>query len=102
MRILTLLPLALLASCATAPAQAPEPEIPVRGSTSGHVCRQQAFVDFIGKVATSEIGAQLLRESGARTIRWVQPGMMVTMDYREDRLTVRLASNNRIVTASCG
>ena len=102
MRTLSLLPLALLASCAAAPASPPEPQIPVRGSTGGYVCRQQAFVDFIGKVATSEIGARLLRESGARTIRWVQPGMMVTMDYREDRLTVRLASNNRIVTAGCG
>lgn len=102
MRALTLSPLALLASCAAAPAPPPEPQIPVRGSTSGYVCRQQAFVEHIGKVATSEVGAQLLRTSGARTIRWVQPGMMVTMDYREDRLTVRLASNNRIVTANCG
>jgi hypothetical protein len=35
-------------------------------------------------------------------IRWVQPGMAVTMDYREDRLTVRLDSGNRIVAANCG
>ena len=91
----------LLAACATAAPQ-PAPEPPVRGSTSGYVCRQQSFEKFIGQVATPEVGAQLLRASGARVIRWVQPGMMVTMDYREDRLTVRLASNNRITTASCG
>ena len=78
------------------------PEIPVAGSGSGYACRSQSFEEFIGQVATSEIGAKLLRASGARRIRWVQPGMQVTMDYREDRLTVRLASNNRIVTASCG
>ena len=89
-----------LASCAAAPQ--PVQEIPVRGSTSGFVCRQQSFEAFTGKVATSAVGAELLRASGARVIRWVQPGMMVTMDYREDRVTVHLAENNRIVRASCG
>ena len=101
MRRLSLSALGLLAACAAAPPPQAE-DIPVRGATPGFTCRQQAFEEFIGKVATSEIGAQLLRASGARTIRWVQPGTMVTMDYREDRLTVRLASNNRIVTSSCG
>ncbi len=99
-RNLTVLAAGALASCAAAPQ--PVEEIPVRGSTSGFACRQQSFEAFIGKVATSAVGAELLRASGARVIRWVQPGMMVTMDYREDRVTVRLAENNRIVTASCG
>ena len=101
MRILIVLAGTALASCATA-APPPTPEIPVRGSTGGFICRQQSFEQFIGQVATSAVGAELLRASGARVIRWVQPGMMVTMEYREDRLTVRLAENNRIVTASCG
>lgn len=95
MRRLILSATALLAACAPAP-------IPERGSTAGHACRQQAFEEFIGQVASSEVGAEMLRVSGARVIRWVQPGMRVTMDYRADRLTVRLADNNRIITASCG
>ena len=85
----------LLVACA--PAQIPE-----RGSSGGHACRQQAFEEFIGQVASSSVGAEMLRVSGAGVIRWVQPGMRVTMDYRADRLTVRLADNNRIITASCG
>ena len=101
MRNLIVLASGALASCATA-APPPEPEIPVRGATGGSVCRQQSFEEFIGQVASSAVGAEMLRVSGARVIRWVQPGMRVTMDYREDRLTVRLAENNRIVTASCG
>lgn len=92
-----LLATGLLASCAAA---APEPA--VVGSGSGYACRQRSFEEFIGQVATSEVAAEMLRASGARTIRWVRLGMMVTMEYREDRLTVRLASNNRITTASCG
>ena len=98
-KVLLFVPMSLVA-CATAPPS--EPEIPVRGKTPGYTCRSGPYEVFIGQVATSEVGARLLRESGARTIRWVQPGMQVTMDYRTDRLTVRLASNNRIVTASCG
>jgi len=101
MRNLVLAAAGFLAACATAAPQ-PAPEPPVRGSTSGYACRQQTFEEFIGQVASPAIGAQMLRASGARVIRWVRLGMMVTMDYREDRLTVRLASNNRIVTANCG
>jgi hypothetical protein len=101
MRSLVLVPGGLLAACA-ATAPPPAPEIPVRGAGSGYVCRQQAFEEFIGQVATSEVGAAMLRASGARTIRWVRQGMRITMEYSEERLTVRLDPNNRIITASCG
>jgi hypothetical protein len=85
------------AACATT---APEPA-PI-GSGGGYVCHSFAERAFIGRVASSEVGVELLRASGAKVIRWVQPGMMVTMDYREDRLTVHLDANNRITGASCG
>jgi hypothetical protein len=97
MRRAFLIILLALAACATT---APKPA-PI-GSGSGYVCHAFPERDFIGRAASSEVAAELLRASGAKVIRWVQPGMMVTMDYREDRLTVRLASNNRIVSASCG
>ena len=44
----------------------------------------------------------MLAETGARHLRWVAKGMMVTMDYRDDRLTVYLDANNRVERASCG
>jgi hypothetical protein len=94
-RSLILSATALLAACAPAP-------IPERGSAGGYACRQQAFEEFIGQVASSEVGAEMLRVSGARVIRWVRPGTRVAMDYRADRLTVRLADNNRIIIVSCG
>lgn len=86
-----------LAACATA---APPPASV--GPGGRYVCRQASYEEFIGRVASGEVAAELLRASGARTIRWVRPGMAITMEYSEERLTVRLASNNRIVTASCG
>lgn len=93
-----LLPLvaALPAACATA---VPEPAVVGAGP---FLCRDFASAQFIGREATSALGAELQRASGARVIRWVQPGMMVTMEFREDRLTVRLDERNRVQSASCG
>lgn len=95
MRNLPLVAAVLLAGCATA-----EPPPVAGGSIS--LCRDFASAQFIGREATSELGVAMQRESGARVIRWVQPGMMVTMDFREDRLTVRLDERNRVQSASCG
>ena len=97
MRNLALAAAALLAACATA---APSP--PVVGSGSGFVCRNFEVSAYSCREASSALGSELLRASGARTVRWVQPGMRVTMDYREDRLTVHLDERNRVVRATCG
>jgi len=35
-------------------------------------------------------------------MRVVQPGMMITMDFSAERVTVHLATGNRIERASCG
>ena len=41
-------------------------------------------------------------DSGARNARVVKPGMAVTMDFRQDRVTVQVDAQNRIERASCG
>jgi len=35
-------------------------------------------------------------------MRVVQPGMMITMDFSAERVTVHLAMGNRIERANCG
>ena len=89
----------MLAACATAPA-ANVPPTP--GNQGGSVCRNEGLSAFAGRPVTSEVGAEVLRASGARVIRWVQPGMMVTMDFQEDRVTIWLAAGNRIERVNCG
>lgn len=83
----------LLPACATAPAAPPE--------MSG-TCRNGGLDRFVGQPATAEVGAQMLAASGARTLRWVAYGMMVTMDFSPSRLTVRLTKDSRIESANCG
>jgi hypothetical protein len=80
------------------PAESAEP--PVRGT--GHTCRNEGLSAFVGRPASSEVGAELLRQSGAGVLRWVPKGTMITMEFREDRLTVYLDASNRIERVNCG
>ena len=95
MRHAALLPLLTLAACATAPA-------PPAVAGPGATCRNEGLAAFVGKPATKDLGAQMLATSGARALRWVEKGMMVTMDFRDDRLTVHLDAANRVERAICG
>ena len=57
---------------------------------------------MIGQAASQALGAEAVRTSGARTMRWIRPGDMVTQDYRTDRLNVHLDEGNRVVRLVCG
>lgn len=65
-------------------------------------CHNQALAQFAGQEASTELGARMLRASGARTIRWVPKGGVVTMEYSAERITVSLDGSNRVERASCG
>ena len=65
-------------------------------------CRNEGLAQFTGQAASQELGQRMLAASGARAIRWVAHGMMVTMEFSPDRLTVYLDQSNRVERASCG
>ncbi len=88
----------LLAACATVPVDPISAE-PVEPAET---CRRDSLASFVGQPADEALGARMLRQSGARKLRWVAKGMMVTMDYRGDRLTVYLDAANRVERANCG
>lgn len=92
---------ALASIAATACATVPAPADPVASDPSLPRCTPAVLASFVGQPATSEVGARMLAATGARTIRWVPVGTMVTMDYRFDRLTVRLGEDGRIAQANC-
>ena len=84
-----------LVACTVAESQ------PVDGTPLA-ACRNEPLDQFVGQPASQDLGARILAASGARTIRWVPKGGVVTMDFREDRLTVQLDGSNRVETARCG
>ena len=91
-----LLPLTL--ACTAVPAE----EEPEAVGASGDRCDSNSLGDLVGRAPTRELGAEALRRSGARALRWIRPGDAVTMDYREDRLNIHLNAQNRVARFACG
>lgn len=89
----------LLAACAgsndevaSAPAPAETPQL----------CDAARVQSYAGQNVTAAIGAAILKESGARTLRWGPPRSAWTMDYRQDRVNVRYDDAMRIIDVTCG
>ncbi len=98
MRLAPALP-AILMLCACQSTTAQEPATP---SQNAGKCSPDGLDAYVGRKATSELGAELLAKSGARTLRWGPPNAAMTMDYREDRLTVSYDEQMLVIRASCG
>jgi peptidase inhibitor I78 family protein len=96
----------LLAACAANAPVADRPASlqspPIRGETPGQACRTEGTRQFIGQAGTAETGEAILRATHAAVLRWAPPGAMLTMDYREDRVTVRLGPDRKVTQIKCG
>jgi hypothetical protein len=66
------------------------------------ICDAGAAQSHVGRDATKTVGETILKDSGARTLRWGPPGAAWTMDYREDRVNVRYDGQMTIVEITCG
>lgn len=100
------LPLLLLGACQPMPARDTKLP-PMRNEDapidlSAGACRPEPVQRFVGQRATAELGAQMLKASGATTLRWAPPGAVLTMDYRMDRLTVDYGADKVVTRVSCG
>jgi hypothetical protein len=62
----------------------------------------EGISQFIGQKKTSAIEAAVKRATHAAVLRWAPPGVMLTMDYREDRVTVWLDPADTITQIKCG
>ena len=89
--------LSLVAACA--PMDGP-PAVPAAEAEGP--CRNDGLDRFVGQTATTDLGAEMLKASGARTLRWGAPDSAMTMDFRPDRLTVSYDTAMRVTSARCG
>ena len=85
-----------LAGCAT-----PKPAFGPTGDAAGP-CELARLPALAGRPGSAVLAADAMALSGAKAIRWVRPGEAVTMDYREDRLNIRLGHDGRVKGFSCG
>ncbi|KJF67479.1 I78 family peptidase inhibitor [Rhizobium nepotum] len=84
--------IAVLASCAadnasTTPAKGP--------------CNADAVQSLVGKLKPTD--AEAMRITNSKIVRQIEPGQMVTQDFREDRVTIETDPvSGRVVGARCG
>lgn len=65
-------------------------------------CDAATVQDMLGEKTSQELGTELLRRTGSRTLRWGPPGAVFTMDYRQDRLNVIYDADMAITRIYCG
>ncbi len=79
-----------------------EPEVPERGTTPGYACAVENLQSFVGQSVNEENGADALKQSGAKTLRWIAPRSAITMDFRQDRLNIEYDDAMTITRIYCG
>jgi hypothetical protein len=89
--------LGLLAACAEMPPADPKPPLEREG-----ICDASTLGWTTGKPADAALVQKAQAESGARMVRTLRPGQVVTMEYSQYRLNLYLDANDRVERASCG
>ena len=97
--VAAVVPAVLLGGCATANAQSPYPH---RSAVESFECRNTGLAQFAGQAPTPEVARRILTASGAKVLRWVPHGTVITMEYSSERVTVYLDPQSRIERATCG
>ena len=95
MRLPAILLIALpLAACATMPPPGPPP--------LAESCNAEAASWAMGHAVSDELVERIRVETGSQSVRVIRPGQPVTMDYRGDRVNIKLNERDAIVGISCG
>ena len=92
------LPLAACSSSETPVESTPTPP-PAEAEMT---CNAAAVQSYVGQAVTPDLGAAILKASGARTLRWGPPRSAMTMDYRVDRVNVMYDDASKITQVTCG
>ena len=77
--------------------------VPIASVYPGSKCTPSVGLDsFKGRTASTDLAAEIMTASRAHKLRWVPHGTMVTMEYSDERVTVRLDEQNKVISANCG
>lgn len=83
----------LLAGCTPPPQPAPPP---------ARECDAAAAQRLIGRQRSPALVQEAQRLSRANAVRVLRPGQMVTMEYRADRVNIRVDTQDKVLAISCG
>jgi hypothetical protein len=68
----------------------------------GVECNSNGLESLIGQPRSEALAAEAKRLSGANIVRFLTPDMMVTMEFRADRLNLNLGTDGKVGSARCG
>lgn len=88
---------ALLGLGACASRMPPPPNVPIETQ-----CVAGAGAWAIGRAPTAQVVEQVRIDTRSDSVRVIRPGEAVTMDYRGDRVNIKVNERNAIVGVSCG
>ena len=89
----------------TVPAKPPARETgtpPASGEEEAMTCDATNMAWANGKLADEALVTKIRLDTGSKAVRVIKPGMMVTMDYREDRVNIDVDAENRVTNVRCG
>lgn len=75
---------------------------PISMRDDGDECGSTLVQTYVGLRANQTVREEVSRRSGAEVIRWIEPGMAVTMDFSPNRLNAELDQDGVVVTLRCG
>lgn len=90
--------LAVLAAGSAVAAQSPYPN---RSFAEKFDCRPTALPQFTGQAPSPVLARQMLTSTGAKKLRWLQPGEQPGK-AKKSRVTAQLDANGIIASAFCG
>lgn len=90
--LLTATLLALLAGCASQPAERP----------GAQACNATRLAHLAGRMPDEATLEKARQQANAERVRVVAPGMVVTLEYDAQRLTLYTDEQGRIKLISCG
>ena len=80
----------------------PEEQIRVGPGLGEESCDAEAAQRFVGQKADETTVKAAVAASGAKSARVIKPDMMVTMDFRGDRVNIRVDDAGKIIAVTCG
>ena len=93
-----------LTACATGQQRAYQTGVrePISLRDDGDACGTSLIGSFIGLRANGAVREEVATRSGAPVIRWIEPNMAVTQDFRADRLNATLDQDGVVTEFRCG
>jgi hypothetical protein len=93
-----LIAIALIMTGSAAAAQSP---YPYRSFAEKFDCRPTALPQFTGQAPSTDVARQMLTSTGAKKLRWLQPGEQAGK-RKTSRVTAQLDATGKIASAFCG